>query len=408
LYETVTLSKLLLQKKSTATIGTRCRFRDLLEAVFFDYILTQEFNQLIQFILPFLILLYICNMAERMQCPSGRSPAQRGRSHPLKKTASSSNGPNMREAHGNIVPTNFLNSDSTDTKRKRSRSDSKFASSHKKHNHPVIHHMPRKQSRITVPECTHHISKGFLPSVEDVDLAQLYQVDREPPITKQSMAELDIVRIINNSKLRHDLNFQKEVNFSPCHDRKRILAKQYWEALAFELSIYMFHATNTSRESDQWLEHMVGNPRAVGRLPEMFRAIRDILKTLIRSDDWTVVDQVLDVDLLMQQLRKGACDLVALSSWLGGILKGSCSPIRDSEVERVIGRIQKAVFKVDPVALVSGIEHLFALLETMKLVGNSWRTLLGSTDLPPKGCSKPSDSVFAPDYDQRQYRLCPA
>jgi hypothetical protein len=70
----------------------------------------------------------------------------------------------------------------------------------------------------------------------------------------------------------------------------------------------------------------------------------------------------------MQQLNRGACDLIGLGEWLGVMLKGSCSPVRDDFVTRVVEQIRQAVVDVDPCALALSIEQLFGILETMKLV----------------------------------------
>ena len=47
------------------------------------------------------------------------------------------------------------------------------------------------------------------------------QASLQPPITTESLAELDIPRIINNPKLRHDVNFRSRVTFRPNLDGSR-------------------------------------------------------------------------------------------------------------------------------------------------------------------------------------------
>ncbi|KAI7092787.1 hypothetical protein KC324_g21944, partial [Hortaea werneckii] len=56
-----------------------------------------------------------------------------------------------------------------------------------------------------------------------------------PPITAESLAELDMHRIINNPKLRHDVNFDRDLHFRPNLDgskgRQKVKsAEQYWQA----------------------------------------------------------------------------------------------------------------------------------------------------------------------------------
>lgn len=227
--------------------------------------------------------------------------------------------------------------------------------------------------------------------IRDVDFMALRIADVKPPVTTESLSYLDIVTILNNPQLRHDLNFDTDILFHPGRanvtpeHRNRDAA--YWSALAFELALYMslsdstpsFSAGSTRATSSTTQLPDRNHPSTVilsfiqhnsipARLPSLFHAMRALLKTLIRSDDWVIVEQVLDVDLLMQQLRRGACDLHALSGWLGAILKGSCSPVRDAEVERVTSLIRRAVQERDPEGLVTGLKGLFGVLEVMKLV----------------------------------------
>ena len=104
----------------------------------------------------------------------------------------------------------------------------------------------------------------------------------------------------------------------------------------------------------------------------MFATIRDILKTLVPASDCFVVDERLDVALLMQELENGVCDVKGLSDWLQRLLLGSCSPIRDTEVERMVAVVHEGIDKSDARILVDGLKVLFGILETMKLVRSCW------------------------------------
>ena len=199
----------------------------------------------------------------------------------------------------------------------------------------------------------------------------------EPPISKASLGELDLRRIINDPKLRHDLNLERELAFRPNYygqrgEQKKAMAKAYWVALAEELALYNEHSrhhgsreTTTGAGASPGAYHPVP---ALGRLPLMFHTLRDILKTLVPEAEWSSVDQTLDVDLLMQELENGVCDLVRLSGWLGKLLIGSCSPCRDHYILEMVRSIQGAVLDHNIPGLVKGIEELFVILETMKLV----------------------------------------
>ena len=200
----------------------------------------------------------------------------------------------------------------------------------------------------------------------------------EPPITQQSLSELDIPRIIQNAQLRHDLNFEPEVSFRPNHhgpqgQKKLRDAEIYWEALAIELATYFGRQKRNRHRhiqaSSQWQpEPARTSERLPWRLPQMFKTLREVLKTLVPAADWSLVDQTLDVGLLIQQLDKGVCDLIGLSEWLGELLRRSCSPMRDDTVLYVIKLTQEASLAGNARELVFGINNLFGVLETMKLV----------------------------------------
>lgn len=203
-----------------------------------------------------------------------------------------------------------------------------------------------------------------------IDFSLLDSVASEPPVTQSSLSELDLMRIMYDPKLRHDLNFEQDVSFRPNYDgergrQKKTLSKDYWTALAVEFAFYMQRAA--CQDSASYLTLPAGH-HIPWRLPQMFSTIRRILQTLVRSEDTESIEQVLDVDLLMQQLNRGVCDLIGLGDWLGVVLKGSCSPVRDAFITMVVNQIRDSVMNNDPCGLSSSIEQLFGVLETMKLV----------------------------------------
>lgn len=101
----------------------------------------------------------------------------------------------------------------------------------------------------------------------------------------------------------------------------------------------------------------------------MITAIREVIKTLVPTAKWQTVDGQFDVDLRMQELEHGICDIVGLFEWVGKLLLCSCSPMRDPVVNTMVARSQQAVITQDAHELVSSIRDLFGVLETMKLVG---------------------------------------
>lgn len=196
--------------------------------------------------------------------------------------------------------------------------------------------------------------------------------DQRPPITPESLAELDMPRIINNPKLRHDVNFDRELHFRPNLDgskgrQKMLQADQYWRALEAELVMLNFVATRRATSTDNeeyWNRCMKGS---MIRLPKIFAAIRDILKTLVPDYDQKAVLERLEVDHIVQQIQNGVCDLVDLGNWLGKVLKNHCAPMRDPLVDTMQKEIRRGATEGKHEKLVSGLRQLMSILEAMKL-----------------------------------------
>ncbi|KAK3050395.1 Protein SOSEKI 1 [Extremus antarcticus] len=208
-----------------------------------------------------------------------------------------------------------------------------------------------------------------------VELAECFRsATEQPPITPESLAELDMPRIINNPKLRHDCNFDRELHFRPNLDgpkgkQKIKSAEDYWKALEGELFIYgMVHQQrrdpSQSANEESWRGVLYASQK---RLPQVFHTIRDILKTLVPDSDQKAILERLDVDLIMQEILNGVCDLIDLGSWLAKILKNHCAPMRDSMVDAMQLEIKRGASEEKPDKLVNGIRQLLNILEAMKL-----------------------------------------
>ncbi|KAG9656972.1 Tcp11-domain-containing protein, partial [Aureobasidium melanogenum] len=152
-----------------------------------------------------------------------------------------------------------------------------------------------------------------LPETATVDLITPYQrAAMLPPVTQESLCELDVGRIINNPKLRHDVNFDRELHFRPNLDgtrgkQKLKSADEYWKALLAELEIYRavgfrLMTSRSAEELEYWTCMIKANQI---RLPGVFSTIHEILKTLVPERDQAIVAERLDVDMIMQQICKG-------------------------------------------------------------------------------------------------------
>ncbi|KAI9828581.1 MAG: hypothetical protein M1819_006573 [Sarea resinae] len=201
-----------------------------------------------------------------------------------------------------------------------------------------------------------------------------------PPVTRDSLSELDIVKIINNTKLRHDINFDRELHFRPNLDgdkgrRKMQLAELYWDALLAELILRfknddVFPSGFIRRriiESETNLRDERTTIFQKSRLGKMFESIGEILKTLVPERDHQMIDDMLDGKLLMQQVDNKVCDFITLSQRLSRLLKMHCAPMRDEWADHMAKQIEHGVRDLDMNTLVEGLKTLFGTLEAMKL-----------------------------------------
>lgn len=185
----------------------------------------------------------------------------------------------------------------------------------------------------------------------------------EPPVTKATLSELDVGKIIHNPKLRHDINFDPELHFRPNLDgekgrRKQDKAAHFWGALEQQLVEFVldrsgFHAKYGN--GDDWC------------LPALLKAAKEIIQTLVPSRDRGYIEEGLNVELLMQQFNRGVADLEKLASWLSQVLKSHCAPMRDEWVDETYGLLSAGNRENDIPKLVKGMRFLLSVLEAMKL-----------------------------------------
>ena len=196
-----------------------------------------------------------------------------------------------------------------------------------------------------------------------------------PPVTAMSLTELDLQRIMNNTKLRADINFDGDLHFRPNLDgpkgwKKCREAKEYWKALTVELLLYWVYCSKggcCQLPSFATIVHGNQEKSFISRLPVMFQTIRAILNSLVPEQERLFVEQRFDVPLLMQQIERGCFDFKGLSLWLAQILKRHCAPMRDGMVDNMVSHIGSGVDN-DVEDLVDGLKDLFGILEAMKLV----------------------------------------
>lgn len=187
----------------------------------------------------------------------------------------------------------------------------------------------------------------------------------EPPVTKLTLGELDVNKIIHSPKLRHDINFDPALHFRPNLDgekgrRKKQKASDFWVTMRKQIQHYLENRELFEKElnGEDWC------------LPVTLRTIREILETLVPQRDRASVEDTFNVDLLMQQFRKGVADLVKLATWLSQLIKCHCAPMRDAWVDEMVVQISRGSKESDVASLVGGISTLLGILEAMKLVSS--------------------------------------
>ncbi|KAI2611703.1 T-complex 11 [Hypoxylon fragiforme] len=185
----------------------------------------------------------------------------------------------------------------------------------------------------------------------------------EPPVTKSTLSELDVNKIIHNPKLRHDINFDPDLHFRPNVDgekgrRKQEKANQFWNALTEQLQLFIVDRDEfMSRfgQGEEWC------------LPLLLKSVKEIIQTLVPQRDRMYLDEGLNVELIMQQFGRGIADLEKLASWLSGVLKSHCAPMRDEWVDEMHSQLTNGNNTNDMEELVQGMRSLLSVLEAMKL-----------------------------------------
>lgn len=191
---------------------------------------------------------------------------------------------------------------------------------------------------------------------------QLRSRPLEPPVTKATLSELDVNKIIHNPKLRHDINFDPELHFRPNLDgekgrRKQDKANQFWTTLRDQLQQFVANPIEFQEryQNQDWC------------LPLLLRSVKEIIQTLVPARDRVYLDEGLNVDLIMQQFNRGVADLEKLASWLSGVLKSHCAPMRDEWVDEMYSQLTNGNRTNNMEELVQGMRSLLSVLEAMKL-----------------------------------------
>ncbi|KAK6373944.1 Protein SOSEKI 1 [Exophiala oligosperma] len=218
------------------------------------------------------------------------------------------------------------------------------------------------RERVKIPACT---------AEEDVEA--LLHATHLPPVTRESLEELDLMWIQSNINLRVDINYDHDLHFTPVSgykgEQKRKEARKYWLSLEAELRIVYQHdhLGPCSRCQEARRSAPSKGRYFKPRLRQMFLTLKELLSILVPDRDQDQIVQYLDITLLLQEVSHGLLDVVQLARWLCVLLTTHCAPMRDESAQEMADQVRQGAEKGDLHALVAGIEKLFSFLEAMKL-----------------------------------------
>lgn len=187
-----------------------------------------------------------------------------------------------------------------------------------------------------------------------------------PPINSNSLKEIELNEILKNPQLRHDIIFDPQLQFRPNLDgekgrRKKNIVDRYW--LEIYKECLQFFNSNSNSNSNSHSKHL----RLV-RLPNLFKTLKEILVHVIpNNQDKSMISDILDIELIMQQLKFNNFDFLKLSNVLNKIFKNHCAPIRDDLVNKMLSTFEKAFEYNNCSFLIQGLQKIFQILECMKL-----------------------------------------
>ncbi|EXJ63113.1 hypothetical protein A1O7_03558 [Cladophialophora yegresii CBS 114405] len=217
------------------------------------------------------------------------------------------------------------------------------------------------------------------PCTSEAEVDALLNASPYPPVTKESLGELELTYIQSNVTLRIDINYDHDLHFTPISggkgEQKKRDARRYWHSLEVELRIVYQHSLLVScakcderRSPSSDKRVLEGRPPSFRRrLPALFQKLQELLVILVPEKDQDQISQYLDVSLLLQEVSHGLLDIVRLARWLDGLLTSHCAPMRDVSAHEMAEMIRQGAENGDIHILVAGIETLFQILEAMKL-----------------------------------------
>ena len=106
----------------------------------------------------------------------------------------------------------------------------------------------------------------------------------EPPVTKATLSELDVNKIVNNPKLRHDINFDPDLHFRPNLDgekgrRKAQRASDFWDTMRAQLRSFLMNRDDFEKGLENGIWCL---PATLTAIPRDFRDAGSPTRSCIR------------------------------------------------------------------------------------------------------------------------------
>ena len=203
--------------------------------------------------------------------------------------------------------------------------------------------------------------------------------NEKPPISVNTLSELDLDNISTNLLLRHDLNFDLTICYRPSArgiqgERKDAEMAKYWNDVRTELAAWLLEkdlSLDCFPSDCQCPTHMQrdrgsGQMRLV-RLRQIFRTLVDILKTLLHADECLGIDLWIDNDL-RQELENDACDFLFLNGCMSALQRRHCSSDMHCLIDLMTTKIHDGVRHLNGETIIDSLKQMFGILEIMKLV----------------------------------------
>ncbi|PVU95979.1 hypothetical protein BB561_001471 [Smittium simulii] len=161
---------------------------------------------------------------------------------------------------------------------------------------------------------------------------KLYQI---PPINRSTLSELGIKRILVNPRLRHEIVFEKKLEFKPklpngTEKTKNELSNNYWNKLEKDIKNYNFFKYKFPALANP------GTIRIFNLIIEIKGILLDIFEDIEFKPDMYKFSQKFEPSSLLYQIKTGNFAGDDLISYTTDILKDISAPTLHSKIDKII------------------------------------------------------------------------